>query len=79
MAIATHDLYLIDSLETWIKNRSIPPDMYEFQLLYGVPMKGRLNTLLAAGHKVRVCVPFGEKWYPYSVRRYETLADRTVA
>jgi len=68
-AIATHDLYLIDTLETWILNKEIPKERYEFQVLYGVPMKGRLEELRDAGHKVRVYVPFGEEWYDYAVRR----------
>jgi proline dehydrogenase len=68
-AIATHDTYIIDTLETWIRNREIPRERYEFQVLYGVPMNGRLEQLRDAGHKVRVYVPFGEEWYSYSIRR----------
>tara|TARA_B100000315_G_C14595769_1_gene599102 strand:+ start:92 stop:1003 length:912 start_codon:yes stop_codon:yes gene_type:complete len=67
--IATHDLYLIDTLETWIKNKNITKDRYEFQVLYGVPMKGRVNVLKSEGHKVRIYVPFGDEWYDYSIRR----------
>jgi len=67
--IATHDLYLIDSLETWIRNKEIPRDRYEFQVLYGVPMKGRVKKLKREGHKVRIYVPFGDEWYDYSIRR----------
>jgi proline dehydrogenase len=68
-AIATHDLYIIDTLETWILNKNIQSNRYEFQMLYGVPTKGRLEELRDSGHKVRVYVPFGEEWYAYSVRR----------
>lgn len=68
-AIATHDISLIDSLETWIKENNIPKNRYEFQVLYGVPMNGRLETLLEKGHIVRIYVPFGEAWFDYSVRR----------
>lgn len=68
-AIATHDIYLLDTLETWILNRNIPRDRYEFQALFGVPMKGRLEELQAAGHKVRIYVPFGKEWYAYAIRR----------
>lgn len=71
IAIATHDLYLVDSLETWIVNKKIPQDAYEFQVLYGVPMRGRLQSLIKGGHKVRVYVPFGEDWYSYAMRRLE--------
>lgn len=67
--IATHDIFLIDTLETWIKNKRIALDRFEFQVLYGVPMGNRLKQLLEKGYKVRIYVPFGEEWYPYSVRR----------
>lgn len=69
VGIATHDTYLIDSLETWIENRQISRNRYEFQVLYGVPMGDRLKSLLAGNHRVRVYVPYGEEWYPYATRR----------
>ena len=68
-AIATHDLELIDSLEAWILEHRIAPDRFEFQVLHGVPMAGRLEKLLDDGHRVRVYVPFGEDWFDYSIRR----------
>lgn len=71
VAIATHDLYLIDTLETWLENKGIQKNEYEFQVLYGVPMKGRLESLLEVGHQVRIYVPFGKEWYLYAVRRLE--------
>jgi proline dehydrogenase len=37
-------------------------------LLLGVKEKLRLR-LRQDGHRVRVYVPFGKQWYPYSVRR----------
>lgn len=69
VAIATHDRPLIAQAEELIRQLNIPPDRFEFQALYGVPMKGKLETLLAAGYKVRIYVPFGEAWYDYSLRR----------
>ncbi|MCH8069427.1 MAG: proline dehydrogenase family protein [Candidatus Marinimicrobia bacterium] len=71
VGIATHDLFIIDTLETWILNKKISGNRYEFQVLYGVPMAGRLEKLLDAGHKVRIYVPVGEEWYPYSIRRLQ--------
>ncbi len=68
-AIATHDISLIDDLETWIIDKKIPNNRYEFQVLYGVPMNGRLEALLRNGHTVRIYVPFGEAWFDYSIRR----------
>jgi proline dehydrogenase len=69
VAIATHDLYLIDTLETWIENRQIPPHRFEFQVLYGVPMGNRLAQLRDKGYTVRIYVPYGNDWFDYSVRR----------
>jgi proline dehydrogenase len=37
-------------------------------MLLGVEEELR-GILIAAGHRLRVYVPFGEHWYPYSVRR----------
>ncbi len=71
IGIATHDTYLIDTLETWIDNKSIPKDQYEFQVLYGVPMRNRLEDLLDRGHKVRIYIPFGNEWYAYAMRRFK--------
>ncbi len=68
-AIATHDLKLIDTIENWILENKIEKSRYEFQVLYGVPMNGKLEHLKAAGHTVRIYVPFGPDWYDYSIRR----------
>ena len=68
-AIATHDLELIDSLQEWIIEHRISSQRFEFQVLHGVPMGGRLEELLASGYRVRVYVPFGEDWFDYSIRR----------
>ena len=68
-AFATHDQELIDRLLDWIITDKVPKDLFEFQVLYGVPMNGRLEALLGAGYKVRVYVPFGPDWFDYSVRR----------
>jgi proline dehydrogenase len=69
VAIATHDLNLINELEDWIIKNEIAPDRFEFQVLFGVPMSGRLQALLAKGYSVRQYVPFGKEWHDYSIRR----------
>jgi proline dehydrogenase len=68
-AYATHDQDLIDQLLNWIETEKISKDLFEFQVLYGVPMGGRLEALLNTGYKVRVYVPYGPDWFDYSVRR----------
>ena len=69
VAIATHDISLIDNIENWIITNKIPSDRFEFQVLYGVPMGNKLQELLDKGYKVRNYVPFGEAWFDYSIRR----------
>jgi len=66
---ATHDLQLIDDLVSLTKEMGADPSKFEFQVLYGVPMKGKLKKLLKSGYKVRVYVPYGPDWYEYSLRR----------
>ena len=66
---ATHDQYLIDRLLDWIEKDNISKHLFEFQVLYGVPMGGRLEELISKGYSVRVYVPFGRDWFEYSIRR----------
>jgi proline dehydrogenase len=68
VGVATHDDVLIDASCRIIAERKLSPDKYEFQMLLGVREKLRLK-LRENGHRVRVYVPFGRQWYPYSVRR----------
>ncbi|MFQ6676886.1 MAG: proline dehydrogenase family protein [Fidelibacterota bacterium] len=68
-AIATHDIFIIDEIENWIDKNQISNDRFEFQVLYGVPMSGKLEALLKKGFKVRIYVPFGKDWFDYSIRR----------
>ena len=68
-AIATHDISLIDRIEEWIESTKVSSDRFEFQVLYGVPMGGRLEQLLDKGYTVRQYIPFGKDWFDYSLRR----------
>ncbi len=69
VGIATHDLDLLEQVYRLIDEMNVPSDRFEFQVLYGVPMKGWLEKHLEKGYKVRVYVPFGPDWYDYSIRR----------
>lgn len=65
---ATHDHRMIQSILSLAGTRGIRPDAYEFEMLYGV--RPDLQRRLAAmGHRVRVYLPFGRDFWPYSVRR----------
>ncbi|MDX9772528.1 MAG: proline dehydrogenase family protein [Bacteroidales bacterium] len=68
VGIATHDKPLIEGAYELIRKYNVPKDMYEFQMLYGVTPKLR-QSIVDAGHGMRVYVPFGEKWFGYSTRR----------
>jgi proline dehydrogenase len=68
VGIATHDEYLIWHALRLIHTLEVPKERYEFQMLLGVDEELR-GILVAAGHKLRVYVPFGEDWYEYSTRR----------
>jgi proline dehydrogenase len=67
-AIATHDPVMIDATRTYAAEQSIPPDRYEFQMLYGI-RRDLQTSLRAGGYHVRVYVPFGREWFPYFMRR----------
>ena len=68
VGIATHDEYLIGEALRIV--RGLPPERYEFQMLLGV-RPDRADELIAAGHRLRVYVPYGTHWYQYSVRRLQ--------
>jgi len=68
VGIATHDEYLACAASALLDKHGVPRDRYEFQMLLGVDEELR-RILLAAGHRLRVYVPYGRDWYPYSMRR----------
>jgi len=78
--IATHDEACVQKALATIDRLRLRPDQYEFQMLLGVdPLLRR--TLLSAGHRLRVYVPYGRDWYKYSIRRLKenpSIAGHTV-
>jgi len=67
VGIATHDKWLVDDAFP-IEELALDHSQYEFQMLYGVDPQLR-QMIRDAGHRMRVAVPFGPSWYPYSIRR----------
>jgi proline dehydrogenase len=68
VGIATHDEWLLErSLE---RVEGIAREEYELQMLLGV-REDRASELVAAGHRLRVYVPYGDRWYEYSLRRLQ--------
>jgi proline dehydrogenase len=70
VGIATHDDWLIGEALALIERRGLGRDAYEFQMLLGVrPELG--DELVRQGHRLRIYVPFGRRWYEYSIRRLQ--------
>lgn len=68
VGIATHDPPLIEGALAAVRRRELATSAYEFQMLLGVAGDAR-RRLVAAGHRLRVYVPYGRSWYAYSMRR----------
>jgi proline dehydrogenase len=62
VAVATHDERLL--------REAVARDVPELQMLLGV-REARVGELVAAGRKVRIYVPFGERWHAYALRRLQ--------
>ena len=71
-AIATHDPHMIAATRAYARDYDREPEEFEFQMLYGV-RRDLQDSLRAEGYQVRVYVPFGPEWFPYTMRR---LAER---
>jgi proline dehydrogenase len=67
---ATHDPQLIEIVTR--RARDLGKTAFELQMLYGV-RPDEQRRLVAAGHTVRIYLPYGSEWYGYLMRR---LAER---
>lgn len=67
-AVATHDEFLIAAAVRLLDRAGLQREQYELQMLLGVEDELR-RILIDRGHRVRVYVPYGKDWYPYSLRR----------
>jgi proline dehydrogenase len=68
----THDPVLIRRIEELGRSRGLATKDVEFQLLYGIRRQEQLR-LIAAGHRFRVLISYGEAWFAWYMRR---LAER---
>jgi proline dehydrogenase len=71
-AIGSHDHNIIEKVKEFVKERHIPNEQYEFQMLYGFRTELQ-EQLVKEGYNMRVYVPFGNDWFGYFMRR---LAER---
>lgn len=74
VGIATHCEETVWYAMELLNEMKLDISQYEFQMLLGVDPELR-SILLDDGHKLRVYVPFGEEWYPYSSRRLKENPD----
>ena len=63
-AIATHDEELLEDIEELMPN----PSYFDYELLYGI-RRDLQKSLLNKQYRVRIYIPFGEQWLPYTLRR----------
>ena len=89
--IASHDVPIIEHTLAALETRGMGPGLtdprdgcaanrngkgpgYEFQMLLGV--RGNIRRRLAKqGHRTRIYIPYGERWYEYSMRRLDENPD----
>ncbi|MBT2570693.1 proline dehydrogenase family protein [Planococcus sp. ISL-110] len=71
-SIATHDHHIIEQVKVFVKEKNIPLDRFEFQMLYGFRTEMQ-KDLAKEGFAFTTYVPFGQDWYAYYMRR---LAER---
>jgi proline dehydrogenase len=72
LAVATHDEKMINFAKQYVAAHQIDRRAFEFQMLYGI--RGDLQRQLAReGYTMRIYVPYGTHWYPYTMRR---MAER---
>ena len=67
-AIASHDPFMVGHAQAEAARLKLPPDRYEFQMIYGI-RRDLQNEVFAAGNGLQVYVPFGTDWCPYFMRR----------
>jgi proline dehydrogenase len=77
VGIATHDERLIRWALDWSRAEKIPPDRFEFQMLYGFRRR-RARELASLGYAVRAYVPFGTHWLPYFLRRLRERKENVL-
>jgi proline dehydrogenase len=70
VAAATHDEVLVREILRVVRERGLHRDGFELQMLLGV-RPDLATKLVRDGHRVRIYVPFGRRWYEYSLRRLQ--------
>jgi proline dehydrogenase len=72
VALASHDVDLLNELTAHAEANGVGKDQYEIQMLYGIRVPDQ-ERMAAQGFRMRTLVGYGEGWYPWYMRR---LAER---
>jgi proline dehydrogenase len=77
LALATHDVELLASIERRAAAAGFGRDAYEIQMLYGIRTADQ-RRLAEEGFRVRVLISYGTHWYPWFMRRVAEHPGRNV-
>ena len=69
-AIATHDEGLLEDVQELITD----PHYFDYEFLYGI-RRDLQKSLLKKQYRVRIYIPFGENWLPYTLRRLKEFKN----
>ena len=67
-AIGTHDERLIDDILAYLTRFNVKKEDIYIEMLYGI-RRDLASSLQKQGYCVRLYVPFGTEWLPYTLRR----------
>ena len=73
-SIGTHDEPLIDDILGYLNRFNIAKDDLFIEMLYGI-RRDLSSSLKKQGYCVRLYVPFGEDWLPYTLRRLKEFKN----
>lgn len=68
LALATHDVPLLEEIERRAAAAGYGRDAFEIQMLYGIRVADQ-RRLARDGYRVRVLISYGTHWYPWFMRR----------
>ena len=77
LALATHDVELIQEIERRASEDGFGRDAYEIQMLYGIRTADQ-RRLASEGFRVRVLISYGTHWYPWFMRRVAEHPGRNI-
>ena len=73
-AIGTHDEDLIEKLLNYGRNFNMKKTDFDIEMLYGI-RRDLSSSLHNSGYSVRLYVPFGTDWLPYTLRRLKEFKN----